>query len=180
MNAAVLHTMKQRQWFMYWQVDICSQLEVDVQSIDLFVWTLRSNSLQTWADSWSKLHAMNVMYSPVADMCGLCHKTACRDELTPEPNWTLMSPINDWVLHRQQNKLRLILSLIDCELDMCSGPQLPGCNICNIVTSQLCPQMPCGSPKPVPLQLYLLKGRKSLPPCVCSLADSWQNGTPAL
>ena len=33
---------------------MCSQLDVDVQSTDLLVWTVTSNSLQKWADSFTK------------------------------------------------------------------------------------------------------------------------------
>ena len=41
--------------------------------------------------SWQLHQAMcwNVMYSPVTDFCGLRQGTACRDELTAEPHWTL-------------------------------------------------------------------------------------------
>ena len=49
--------------------------------------------------SWQLNPAMccNVMYSPVTDFCGLCQGSACREELTAEPYWTLMSPVNDWM-----------------------------------------------------------------------------------
>ena len=65
----------------------------------LLVWTVTSNSLHKWTDSFTKLCALDIMYNPVQDFCGLCQGTACRDELTAEPHWTLIFPINDWMLN---------------------------------------------------------------------------------
>lgn len=64
---------------------MCSQLEVDVQSKDLLVWTMTSNSLQKRADSFIKLCALNVMYSPVKDFCCVKEKLA---EMSPQLNHT--------------------------------------------------------------------------------------------
>ena len=53
--------------------------------------TVKADGLQKWTDSWTKLCAMNVSYRPVTDFCGLCHGTACRDELTAESHWTRLT-----------------------------------------------------------------------------------------
>lgn len=46
-----------RDELTYCQIDMCSQIELDVQSRDLFVRIMTSNSLQKWADSWTDLNA---------------------------------------------------------------------------------------------------------------------------
>jgi len=57
MNAVVPNTAKQKQWLINCQSNTCSQLDVHVQSRDWFVWTVTSNSLQKWANSWTNLNA---------------------------------------------------------------------------------------------------------------------------